>query len=185
MRSGNRVFRSVGRFSSLGIVAVGLMLLGCGTGYVPTAGDALRITGDNYVKGGHSYSRDVFGRNLPSLVKDDPVALGYARSAQRTQILGLGIDAVSVATGVVGIALAIERPDHHNDPWAQVMLNTSLLAAFVGPWFHARSGDRELDAVNAFNDRARVRHNDAPDPYILLPASTSSSLSSPQQPRGE
>jgi hypothetical protein len=147
------------------------------------ASDVLRISGDSYFKDGQTYDRDFFGGNLPKLVKDDSLALEYARSAQRKQVLAFCIDMLGIATGIAGVALAIERPDGYNNGWAQVMTNTSLIAAFGGPWFHVKSTESELDAVNAFNDRARFRRDEAT--WTKRRTATAKSSSATQPIQGE
>jgi hypothetical protein len=128
---------------------------GCGPGYVPRHPDPIAMTGSVYLKDGKTYSRDLFLTNLPELVSDDAIALSYAEAAKTYQMSALAVDVLSLVTGVAGIVIAFRSSDKLNDTWAQILINTGVTTSIMGPVLHIRAGDKELDAVNAYNDRLR------------------------------
>jgi hypothetical protein len=128
---------------------------GCGPGYVPRHPDPIAMTGSVYIKDEKTYSRDLLLSNLPELVADDAIALSYAEAAKTYQMSALGLDLLSAVTSVAGVVVALRSPDKLNDTWAQILINTGVATSVLGPVLHVRAGDRELDAVNAYNDRLR------------------------------
>ncbi|HEU4409042.1 MAG TPA: hypothetical protein VFS43_27530, partial [Polyangiaceae bacterium] len=121
--------------------------------YVPANAPPLVLTGESYVKCGAPYARDLLGSNLLPLVEGDPVATKYARAARDYQLWALGADVASGLAGVAGFVVALRDDAGQNATAAQVLLNASIALAVLGPVLHVRASDRELDAVNAYNDR--------------------------------
>jgi len=137
------------------VVALLLAVSGCAE-YVPRMpGAPLVIAGDHYYKEGVAYERDFLRSDLVALTGDVPVANAYARTARTRQIEGVVADVISVVTALGTIPAAIVDPKSLNGVTANVLINTSLVFAAVGPILHFLSANRELDAVNAYND-ARV-----------------------------
>jgi hypothetical protein len=130
--------------------------LACSPRYAPRTTDHLVLTRDAYLKDGVSHSRDLFRTNLKRLVQDDARALSYAQAAHQNRVAGLASDVASIVTGLLGAGLAVTQDDHFNDVAAQVLLSTSLVAAIVGPFFHSRVADNEVDAVSAYNEHASL-----------------------------
>lgn len=126
----------------------------CGTPYTPKHTGAIGLTGDAYIKDGKRHDRDLWVANLGSLVQGCAPAEAAARSARRNQIAALTLDTVSAITGIVAFVIALSSERANNDVMAQIMFNTSLATAILGPAYHIRAHDRELDAVNSFNDSA-------------------------------
>jgi hypothetical protein len=132
--------------------------LGCSARYAPRTTGQWVLTRDAYVKDGtaQSRARDLLRLNLKDLVENDATSLSYARAAHQNQVAGLACDVVAIVTGVLGFGLAIAEDEHFNDVAAQVLISTSLIATIAGPFFHSRVTDNEVDAVNAYNDRAKT-----------------------------
>jgi hypothetical protein len=131
--------------------------LACSPRYAPRTTGQWVLTRDAYVKDGtaQSRARDLLRMNLKALVEDDATSLSYARVAHQNQVAGLACDVAAIVTGILGFGLAIAEDEHFNDVAAQVLVSTSLLATIAGPFFHSRVADNEVDALNAYNDRAK------------------------------
>jgi hypothetical protein len=141
------------------VITIGCLVaqLGCSPRYAPRTNGQWLLTRDAYVKDGaaQSRARDLLRLNLKELVEDDAVAFSYARAAHQNQVIGLACDVAAIVTGVLGFSLAIAEEEHFNDVAAQVLISTSLVATIAGPFFHSRVADNEVDAVNAYNARAK------------------------------
>lgn len=128
------------------------------TGYVPQIADApLVVASDRYLKDGKPYPRGFLRADLVALTADVPEANAYARQARQEQIGGVVADVVSIVTALGTIPAAFVDPKGLNGVTANVLVNTSLVLAAMGPVLHLLAADRELDAVNAYNDGVRRR----------------------------
>ena len=139
------------------VLALVLAASGCAE-YVPRApGPGLVIAGDHYYKDGIAHERGFMRSDLVALTEDVPEANAYARTARTRQIEGVAADVISIVTALGTIPAAIVDRKSLNGVTANVLINTSLVFAAVGPVLHFLSANRELDAVNAYNDARRTR----------------------------
>jgi len=139
-------------------LALGAALCACSacSDYVPRfPGAPLVIAGDHYYKDGIAHDRDFLRSDLVALTADVPVANAYARTARTRQIEAVAADVISVVAALGTIPAAIVDPKSLNGVTANVLINTSLVFAAIGPILHFMSANRELDAVNAYNDARR------------------------------